>query len=82
MQSRGNTLNKVFMIFTCVILGLIALLGQILFLAVFVPIAVYVIWTGSRKVSDLQRRVAELEGTRPKESGQQIARPDDSHGEA
>jgi hypothetical protein len=83
MQTRRGILDRAFMVVTSILLGFLAVVfTQSLFMLFFTPAVVYIIWSTSRRMNDLQRRVVELENPALKEDGRVDTKPDETHGEA
>jgi hypothetical protein len=61
--------EQALMVLILVLVAFLALaFSQSLFLVVFAPVVVYVLWGYSRRIKELENRVAELDGLSPKKS--------------
>ena len=70
MQTKRGSADRVVMALVCVLVGLVSLaIISSIVLLFFAPIVVYVLWNSSRKISDLQRRLAELESPESRSDG-------------
>jgi len=69
MPNRMGTSEQISMVVASVLVGFLALaFTQSLFMLFFAPIVVYVLWSDSKKMNQLEKRLTELENLSSKKS--------------
>ena len=69
MSIKRSFSEQAMMVILIVLVAFLALaLTQSIFMFVFAPIVVYLLWSYSRRIKDLENRVAELDGLSTKKS--------------
>ena len=70
MSTTKRFSDQLLMVVTVVLVGFLALAftGSI-FTLVFAPIVVYILWSYSKRIKNLEKQLAELESPSPKKGG-------------
>lgn len=67
MPTKRSYSEQILMVVVIVLVAFLALaFTQSIFMLFFAPIVVYVLWSDSRRIKELENRLSELDGLPPK----------------
>jgi hypothetical protein len=73
MSTTRRFSDQLLMIVTIVLVGFLALaFTQSIFMLVFAPIVVYILWSYSKRIKQLEKQLAELENPSPKSGTKEV----------